>query len=408
MVRAAASSRPPDQRPPSERELRRLYDRCVVTDLAANAQPANQPVAMIITGQPGAGLTFATVQLRQQLLETVSSAAHVSMNRLRAYHPLWARGGDMAPEASAQVAGACATWFNRLTKDAQKQRFNLIAEMETTEIESVPALASDLRRNGYVVQAVFVATSRDESRIAMMARYEMRRRQGLGVEPPSSPAHDFAFDNVVSVLGRMEFDRSVDGLRVIANTGDHIYESRLVGDKWDRLPRAAATLSSLLDKEPSAKEMVRTAMRWETLVQRLGTDSTVPREVASQVLKWRNDAVARCEQEPATTQALQWAREAGAFRVMNRFEFLKEFPHQERAVQALGIAATEAERFPKEQAQRLVVHARENIAQRIERGDMARIAARQKNLETKTRSPAVEPPTREQSRTPRAPDDPSR
>ena len=85
MARAPLSSRSAEQRQPSERELRRLYERCVSPDLAVGAQPAVQPAAMIITGQPGAGLTFATVQLRQQLLETVASAAHVSMNRLRAY-----------------------------------------------------------------------------------------------------------------------------------------------------------------------------------------------------------------------------------------------------------------------------------------------------------------------------------
>ncbi|PZQ77705.1 MAG: hypothetical protein DI563_02885 [Variovorax paradoxus] len=408
MARSPLSTRSVEPRQPSERELRRLYERCVSQDLASGAQPAVQPAAMIITGQPGAGLTFATVQLRRQLLETVATAAHVSMNRLCAYHPIWANGGDIAPQTAERVSEDCASWFNRLVKDAQKQRHNLIAEVEATQIEAVPTLAGDLRRSGYMVQAVFVATSREDSHVAMMARYEMRRRHGLAVDPPSIKAHDFAVGNVVDVLGRMEFDRSVDGLRVIASNGDHIYEGRLDGDKWDRPPRASATLGALLDKTPTTKEMVRTAMRWETLFQRLGTDPTVPREVASQVLQWRNEAIGRCEQEPSTAIALQWAREAGAFRVMNRFEFLKEFPHHERAVQALGIAATEAERFPKEQADRLMVHARENIAQRIERGDMARIAARQKSQDAKAQTREAGPPTSDRSRNPRTPEGPSR
>ena len=96
---------------------------------------------------------------------------------------------------------------------------------------------------------------------------------------------------------------------------------------------------------------------------------------------------------------LQWAREAGAFRVMNRFEFEKEFPHHARAVATLGVAAFEAERYPPEEAKRLMFHARENIAQRIERGEMARIAARQKAQEIKAQEkakdqPSKEPPTR--------------
>jgi len=84
-------------------------------------------------------------------------------------------------------------------------------------------------------------------------------------------------------------------------------------------------------------------------------------------------------------QPLQWAREASAFRVMDRFEFEKEFPHHSRAVKSLGFAVIEAEKYDRAEGARLVSHARENIAQRIERGDMARIAAREK---------AKEPPTR--------------
>lgn len=117
--------------------------------------------------------------------------------------------------------------------------------------------------------------------------------------------------------------------------------------------------------------------------------------MASQTLTWRNEAVARCERDPAAAQMLQWAREAGAFRAMNRFEFEKEFPHHARAVASLGLAVIEAEKYGGEEAKRLLFHARENIAQRIERGDMARIAAREKAQEQKSRELLPkEPPTR--------------
>src|SRR5215207_7473682 len=113
-------TRPPSQAPASgpavvsERELRRLYDRCVAPDLLAGAQAAEQPVAMLVAGQPGAGVGYAAVQLRKQLIETVATAVHVSMDRLRAYHPAWAIGGDIAPAVAARIASDCKTWFDRL------------------------------------------------------------------------------------------------------------------------------------------------------------------------------------------------------------------------------------------------------------------------------------------------------
>jgi hypothetical protein len=383
----------------SERDLRRIYDRCVAPDLLIGAQPSDQPAAMLIVGQPGAGVTFATVQLRKQLMQAVATAVHVSMNRLRAYHPLWAVGGDVEPTVAEGVTRSCQAWFDRFVSDVQRQRLNLVAEIETTDIEAAPNLATDLRRNGYIVQAVFVATPREESRLAMVARYEMRRRAGLAVDAPSIQAHELAFDNVGSVLGRMEHERTADGLRVITHHGIQIYESRVIEGTLNRVPRAAETLKVQLEKPRSAKELVQFAMRWETLVQRLAGDPTVPRDITSQMVVWRNEAAARCEKDPAAAQMLQWAREAGAFRVMNRFEFEKEFPHHARAVATLGVAAFEAERYPPEEAKRLMFHARENIAQRIERGEMARIAARQKAQEIKAQEkakdqPSKEPPTR--------------
>jgi hypothetical protein len=385
----------PDAPTPSDRELRRLYERCVAPDLLVGAQTAEHPVAMVIAGQPGAGLTYASVMLRQQLMQTVATAAHVSLNRLRAYHPLWAAGGDVAPTAAARVIADCQAWFDRFVSDVQTRRLNLIAEVETTDIEAVPRLAADLRRGGYIVQAVLVGTAREESRLAMLARYEMRRRAGLGAEAPSIQAHELAFSNVGSLLGRLEHERMVDGLRVITCSGTQLYESRVIDGVLNRVPRAAETLRIHLDRAPDARELVQYAMRWETLVQRLTGDPTVPRDIAGRTVIWRNDAAARCEQDPDARQMLQWAREAGAFRVMNRFEFEKEFPHLARAVAALGEAVLESERFPPQEAARLLTHARENIAQRIERGDMARIVARQKAMEMKAQGKARTQPDRE-------------
>lgn len=380
----------------SERELRGLYDRCVAPELLSGASAAEHPVAMIVAGQPGAAVTYATVRLRRQLLQTTATAVHVSMDRVRAYHPFWAAGGDIPPREAARVASKARVWFDSLVEEVQKRRLNLVVEVETLDVKAVPKLASELRHNGYVVQAVFVATSREESRLAMMARYEMRRRAGLAVEQPSVQNHELAFGNVGTLIGAMEHRRAVDGLRVIGHDGAQIYESRVIHGDIDRPPRAQETLAVLLDKPRSPRELVQFAMRWETLVQRLANDPGVPRDVASQTLTWRNEAVARCERDPATAQMLLWAREAGAFRVMNRFDFQKEFPHHARAVGSLGLAVIEAEKYGGEEGQRLLFHARENIAQRIERGDMARIAAREKAQEQKAKEqpPPLEPPTR--------------
>jgi len=370
--------------PVPEKELARIYERRVAPDLLAGAAASPSPVAMIIAGQPGAGVPYATALLRKDLVKSVGTCAQVSVDRLRSYHPGWQRD-DGNPLTAARVAADAAAWFDRFVEEVQAKRLNLVAEVGTQDAKAIPKLAAQLRRDHYFVQAVFVATSREESRIAMMARYEMRRRHGLPVEPISVQQHELAFLNVRTVMGALEHRLAVDGLRVIRHDGTQIYESRLVNEELSKLPRAQQTLDVLLDKARPPRELVQLAMRWETLVQRLANDPVVPRDIASQTLTWRNEAVARCESNPTTAQMLQWAREAGAFRVMDRFEFEKEFPHHSRAVKSLGLAVIEAEKYERDEGARLVFHARENIAQRIERGDMARIAAQEKTHEPPTR-----------------------
>jgi len=365
-------------------ERDRIYERRVRQDILAGALPSRSPVAMFVAGQPGAGVPSAAALLRRDLRKTAGPAVSVSAQRLSAYHPGSRAAGIPAGSATTLQADV-NHWFDRVVQDARKQRLHLLIEDELQDAKAMHRLAVALRKDAYVVQAVFVSTNPDESRIAAMASYDIWRERGLSPNFVSTQQHDAALANVRVAMGLLEDRRAVDGLRLIDRSGSQIYENRLTDGEWIRAPRAQATLDIARDRVRPPKDLVKFAMRWETLVQRFVHDPNVSRDVASQVLMWRNDAVERCEAVPAAAQMLQWAREGAAFRTMDRFEFEKEFPHHARAVKSLGLAVLEAEKYPDEEGARLLFHARENIAQRIERGDMARIAARERTQEPPTR-----------------------
>lgn len=369
---------------PAERG--RIYERRIRQDLLADAKPSSAPVAMIIAGHPGAGVAFTAALLRRELAKTAGPAVYLSAERLAAYHPRWQEPRDGTDvTAAAAVKSDADEWFERLVLDARKQRLNMVVEIGTQDPRSIPRMVLSLRKDGYAVQAVFLGTNKDESRIATMASYAIWRERGLPTAFVTAQEHDAAFSNLRTAMGLLEDGRSVDGLRVILRDGSQIYENRLVNNGWARHPRAQAALDIQHMRARQPRELVNFVMRWETLVQRLGNDPAVPRDAVSQALVWRNEAVARCEGNPTAAQMLQWAREAAAFRTMDRFEFEKEFPHHARAANSLGLAVIEAEKYSAEEGARMLFHARENIALRIERGDMARIAAREKSIEPPTR-----------------------
>jgi len=369
----------------TQEERDQIYERRIRPDVLAGAMPSRTPAAMIVAGQPGAGTPTAAATLRLELAKTIGNVVQLSGDRLRAYHPAWRPSAGTGILSAPTIEPEVAYWSNRIVQDAQHHRMHLLVEDELHDPRSVYRMATTLRKDAYVVQAVFVSTNADESTLSVMAQYDRRRDRGLASRFVARQEHDVALANVRAAMGLLEERRAVDGLRVIDRNALQIYENRLVGGEWKKEAHAQASLDAVRNKPLPAKELARFAMRWETLVQRLAHNPEVPRDVASQALIWRNEAAARCEATPAAAQMLQWAREGAAFRVMDRFEFEREFPHHARAVTALGAAVVEAEKYEARESARFLASARENIAQRIERGDMARIAAREKVREPPTR-----------------------
>ena len=81
------------------------------------------------------------------------------------------RCGPSAPEIT--------DWFDRIVEEAQAHHFHLVVEDELRDPRSIHKLAVALRKETYVVQAVFVSTNRDESTLSVMAQYDMLRTRGL-------------------------------------------------------------------------------------------------------------------------------------------------------------------------------------------------------------------------------------
>jgi hypothetical protein len=346
--------------------------------LLRGALPSDAPVAMIVAGQPGAGASLVAFRLHQELVRTVGTASHLSPERLLAWHPLWRalEESQGAPRATSFWPDI-NHWLDRAIRHARQHRLNMVVEDKLQDPRSISKVATSLREDGYAVQAVLVCASADESRLMLMFCYERWRRGGQKPQFVTKREHDDALANLHSVAALLEEQCAVDGLRVVDRQGRQIYDNRRVDGRWLHAPWALAALQSQRGRTMSHEELVKYALRWETVVQRLVHDLTVPREVASQALQWRNEVVARCEADPAPAQMLQWAREAEAFRVMSRFLFEKEFPHLAHAVRLLDAAVIEAGKHEPAECARIVAAARENICERIKSGEMARIAARE-------------------------------
>lgn len=289
---------------------------------------------MVVVGQPGAGVSVAAAVLAREMGRHTGPAVALSLERIRTY------------DAGLSAASA-QRWLGRAVDAVRQRRLHLVLEDELDDPPRTQRLITRLRQGGYVVQVVCVCVSSMDSRLALTARYALWRQHRLVPEFVTATQHDQAIVDLRVTLNWFEKNGNVDALRIIARDGRQI-----------------------------DKDAVQLAMRWETLSRALVHDPSVPRDVASQILNWRSDAVERCAASAPCARMFQWAYEGAAFREMDRFAFEAVFPHHARAAALMGQAVIEAENHDAAEAERFLSSARENIAQRIERGDMARIAAR--------------------------------
>lgn len=362
-----------------------IYATQIRPALLDNVSPAESPLAVVVGAQPGGGSRLAAERIRKHLSPSAPLVI-VSSDALRAFHPD-ARTAEPGPAAD-QVHRDVAAWYRQLTGDAIAKRASLIL---STTAHDQPALLAWIDRfsaAGYDTSAVFIATDKDTSRQINVARYDLAR--GFGVVAPFIDAqqHDRAYSRVMDALAAIEGARSVRQLQVVTPDGRPLFANRLTPEgRWATDPLATAALNDYRERARSPQELADSALRWQTLAHRLAADATVPRDIASQVMRWRNDAWQKAEQRPESQQRLAWGREAEAFRVMEPTTFVNEFPHLAKAAQRIEEAmkyASETYANPSDR-ERFIQQTRQRLVERIAEGKMATVAQEPKVKPPRTR-----------------------
>lgn len=354
----------------SNREADRIYTRLIRADALDELRPSNHRTAVIIGGQPGAGKSLSAAAVRLHLGRTVGAALSVSADELREYHPRWRDAPPSDVNAATDLRQDVGRWAARLTADAIAAGVNVVVSSTLRDARTVSGLLSSFGAAGYEVAAVVLATDRDRSRQATLARYEAARWAGLTPRFVPSSLHDTAYARVPETLAQLEAGHLLDRLQVITADGKQLYANERHGSGWQQPARGAEVLSEFRDRRPTAREQADSALRWQLIAQRLSTDDAVPREVASQAVAWANEAFEALRRDPEALRLFHSGQEAQAFRTLTRAHFMREFPQHARAVERLDEAVRYAEKsFPLAvDRERFVEQARERIAERIAEG----------------------------------------
>ena len=124
---------------------------------AARSSAQDQPRVVLVGGQPGAGKSAGGELVRDEL-KAQGGFVHVDADRMRERIPL---GTARLPSSETQAdAGRLA---NALRLMAIEARRNIVEEGTFRNPQSVQRFVDRLQEQGYKVEMVVVATSREES-----------------------------------------------------------------------------------------------------------------------------------------------------------------------------------------------------------------------------------------------------
>jgi hypothetical protein len=354
----------------STEEATRLYETQVRADLLDPIASSRRPTAVIVAGQQGSPKYFAAMAVAEHLAPQVGAFATVSSDFLRSYHPAWDLVAASTTDIPTAVRSDVSTWYARLANDAMEKRANLLLITNMRQPQAAAAIAKRLLSARYEVSTVILAVDRDRSLQCGALRYEKLLRAGGLPAYASEAAHEDAYRKLRDWVANAEAEGLVTQVQILNDGGRQLYANRREADRWVDTPQGLRVLDDYRERRLSARELADTALRWQVLAHRFGSNADIPRSVAAHVVACRNDSTARAQTDAEAARLLALGLVAEAFRTMDRHQFVKEFPRYAKAATRMEQAIEYAHKNLASDADRrgFIAQARERVAERIAEG----------------------------------------
>lgn len=182
----------------------------------------DQPKAVFIGGQPGAGKTVAIAAAYAEFPN--GNLVIINTDNLRAYHPKFKEIVAIDDRRSAERTHEDASaWNNMLLRSCIQTRRNFVCEGVFKDASKLLAAIAELRQAGYVVIVRFVAVHRRHSLLGIHHRYEEEKvNRGHGRYVPVD-YHDLCYDKILDTAHEVEKQQLVDAIEILDRDGQVLY-----------------------------------------------------------------------------------------------------------------------------------------------------------------------------------------
>lgn len=356
----------PDQYRLIEAEHQATFDNDIKPDLFAGAKPSGRPVAVIFGGQPGAGKS-ASVDAAMRDLEPRGGAVQIIGDDMRGYHPQYARLMARDDKTAAFYTDRdTGLWVEKAIAEAKSQRVNIVIEGTMRDGNKVAETMQNLRAAGYEIDARALAVNKRLSQQGIIQRYENQKADRGTGRMTTPQAHQAAYDEMPATVERIERDKLADRVTLFRRGAEAIYTNELNGGEWVKEPQARAALEAERSRTMTLQERRSYAKGFDKLAELLARPE---RHASAEEVKNVDDLRRRAKHELA----------AEVFRQEPPAQAVRQHPELVPAYGYMRAREAKAEADGLTEQQRAVVMARvrDNVAGRIERGDIPGVQIRE-------------------------------
>ncbi|MFI6490694.1 zeta toxin family protein [Streptomyces sp. NPDC050564] len=259
---------PPQRDVLPQNQVEEIFERSIKPLMSGPAK--EQPVAVFIGGQPGAGKSTLEAQLVES--KGLRDAVRIDGDDLLLFHPRYAEHARANDRTAAAVCSD-PRWWNMAVEHVREQRADVVISSPLAGPEWAQERFKDFRDAGYRVETVFVAVDDARSQLGIVDRYQaMRDDQGYGrwVGPEW---HDTAYQRVLETADAIDRNQSTDAVHVGLRGGEIVHSNESTPDGGWRL---AVPTREVIERERARpwteQEQTRFNARVESLATRVPED----------------------------------------------------------------------------------------------------------------------------------------
>lgn len=221
-----------DEKKPVSLELSR-EEHDAVRDLnrkraLRTTKESNEPTAVLLAGQPGAGKSALTARARQRF-HGDGGAVIVDIDALRESHREYGRLQDEdSRTAASRVQSDAGRWGDELIQDASDARRNIIVDGTLKSPDKAKQLCEDLKNKGYRVEVHAIAVRKEDSELGVYRRYEHGlETNGRSRWVPEDIRRD-SYKGMAQSVERLNRSEAVDHIEVHGRSLDDRDQTRVL------------------------------------------------------------------------------------------------------------------------------------------------------------------------------------